>query len=182
MAGYSELRLIVAFLLLGIVATAMVAERAYGQKKTDLPDDAVEPLKPADYRVKVEPIVEPPGEMAVYRIRIWTSQERPVLLLFGQQTDREGVLRAERDKKHYRADFVLTVILRDERPNNEKLPFEVRAVAVGDPGITTIIDDVQRTATLKNLIKMPEKVQTSTLGATTSLGTVGRHSIKVIVK
>src|SRR5262249_28870510 len=66
------------------------------------------------YRVKVEPILEPIGKVAIYRVQIWTAQKLDVYIDLEDGAYRgHGLPRAEKDGKHYRTDFVLLVSLRD---------------------------------------------------------------------
>ena len=101
-----------------------------------MPSVVTSGFAPGEYRVEVEPITEPPGEVAVYRVRVRTVGERPVYMdLGGGQITRQAVSRPEPGGDVWRADVVIVATLRVSSRPGAGQELECR-LANGGAGIT----------------------------------------------
>src|SRR5262249_38168556 len=113
------------------------------------------PVDAKTYRVKVETILEPLGKVAIYRVQIWTAEKCEVYMDLEDGAYRgQGLLRPEKDGKHYHAYFVLLASLRDPQPLGGKVQLEFRRLTGGARGSTSITDDVDNSTELSKILEV----------------------------
>lgn len=122
-------------LLLALLACAGVAlALAAARTDSDTPPD------PGNYRTDTEAILEPDGDAAVYRVRVWTTGEWQVFLdLDGGQVTQPLVSRPEPGGHRWRAELVVVVTLRphpDEGRRGREVELESRLARAGGGGVT----------------------------------------------
>lgn len=114
-----------------------------------------------EIRVVVEPILEPPGDVAVYRVRVWTAVEKALYLDFdgGQITQPLAPL-AQPDGL-WLAELVILVALRPNpdatlRANAAQL--EYRLLRSGGGGGLNFTENVPTGGALETLLDVPAGV------------------------
>ncbi|MCE9568374.1 MAG: hypothetical protein K8U57_40760 [Planctomycetes bacterium] len=141
-------------------------------------------LGPTEYRVKVDPVLEPPGDLAVYRVQVWTVGKQSVFLdAEGGQFTQEGDSKPETGGKLHRADFVLVVTLRphsDPMLRGKKLELErrLRVGTVSDGGFT-FLDNVDLTTKLEKVVIIPASTGTQKLGQKHTVGVLRGKKVEV---
>lgn len=106
------------------------------------------------YRLKVEAILEPLQDYAVYRIQIWTTEKREFCLNIGN-VGTAALFRREKQGGLFRADFVCVACIRERKKGDAKADLEFRCMVAGDRGSVNTFDKVDASTRLADLISMP---------------------------
>jgi hypothetical protein len=134
------------------------------------------------YRLKVEQILEPVGDMAIYRVQIWTHGEREVSLSYGRMFTHQGTQQREADGPLWRADFVVLARLREPLKGAKKTECEFRIMVNGTESLTEMSKEVDVTAKLANILELPRKQGVYKLGANQYVGRFLGTSLSVVAE
>src|SRR5689334_9619621 len=120
-----------------------------------MPIWAEERLDRDSYRLKVETILEPTDKLAIYRVQVWTVDERKVSFGFEDwQVGQGGLPRRETDGKLYRTDFVPLFSLdgAEKGERDGKVELELRCMVNGSRGMFRMIQEVDASMSLSKLL------------------------------
>jgi len=108
-------------------------------------------LDDSNYRLKVETILEPVGQVAIYRVEIWTTEKRAVYLDYD-----DGVMRREKGAKGYYAYFVIYTSIREPDQGAGKRQLEFQLLVGGARGAGFQSEDIGKTAQLAKVINLDQ--------------------------
>lgn len=147
-----DLRAIPALFLVLLLASLGLSAQEADKRAGNQPQ-----LDSTHYRLKIEPILEPTGKVAIYRVQIWTRDERKVYLHSnGGQLTQEGLFRRNAGDELFRADFVLLACLREPRDLDKrgaKCQLEFRYLVGGAPGMTVVTEDADSSLQLSRVLE-----------------------------
>jgi hypothetical protein len=134
-----------------------------------------------NWRYEVATILEPAADLAVYRIRVWTTDKRAVYVDLGGIT-LEGATRPESDGTGHRADvFIVVGLERSERGAGKQLERRIRFDAGAGASVDDA-DDVPADSVLAKLIKMKGTLGKEALGKKVIVGELHRKELRVGVE
>jgi hypothetical protein len=144
-------------------------------------------LDPGEFRVNVEAIVEPPGDIAIYRIQVWTAGKEEVEVsgvdvncAVGRETSPEP------DGKLHRGDFVVVVILRphpDPKFQGKRLELEQRLMRGGfGTGEVQVISSVNLNTKLEKVAQFAVGLHTTKIDTKLPIGKLNGSTISVRVE
>src|SRR5262249_11236432 len=136
--------------------------------------------KSGEYRVKVEVVLEPDGDYAVYRVQVWTHGKQQVLFCIDDgQIAVEGDTRLELEGgRLHRTDFVVIVSLRDGTDGNKKRQLE-QVIASGGGGHFVLGDKVDADAKLRDISQIKLVTTTVKLGADVPIGRLFGQNLEI---
>lgn len=135
-------------------------------------------LDDTNFRLNVEPILEPVGDVAIYRVQIWTKSKRKVYFNHGPNTD-AGLMVQEKNDAAWRADFVLMACI--ERPE-AKGEFQFRCMVRGAAGMTSIRDDVAASTQLKKVFAVHSVEKLHEVGCRVPIGELRGKTLSIEVE
>jgi hypothetical protein len=169
------------FVMVGLANIAAATDPPKGEDKEDK-------LDPEQYRVKVESIFEPPGDLAIYRVRVWTVGKQQVELSLSDDPAFSVRCASEPDAegKLHRADFVIFVTLRglrDRAPNGNSVDLEQRFLLGGvSGGGNTATRQVPKETKLENVVGITVGTNTRKRGDNLALGKLDGKMVEVTVE
>ena len=156
-----------------------------GATKKDKLAKAEPQLDRDSYRLKVEALLQGNDDMAIYRVQIWTlAKPEDCELGFGGMFGRTALFRRENGGKLLRADFFVVVHLTSaeflKRPDG-KAQFELRYAAGVASGASAVIDNVEATTKVNQLLEMDARDGIYKFGHTQVIGRYRGKNVQVIV-
>ena len=144
-------------------------------------------LDPGEFRVKVEAILAPPGDIAIYRIQVWTAAKEKVKVA---GIDVNGALGAETapepDGKLHRQDFVVVAMLRPHpspEVRGKRLELEQRLMwgGFGEGGVR-VFSSVKLDTKLEDIAGLAVGMHTAKTDANLPIGKLNGSTITVRVE
>ena len=140
-----------------------------------------------EFRVNVEAILAPPGDIAIYRVRVWTvGKEKVVVSGVEVNCALSGETNPEPDGKLHRDDFVILVMLRphpDPVVGGKRLEMEQRLMWGGfGEGGTRVFSSVKLDTKLETVAQLAVGLHTAKLDAKLPIGKLNGHTITVRVE
>lgn len=171
---------------IGLFGAGLLAMSMGGAVTEQRPQELVkaeEQLLPGQYRVLVEPLVEPPGKMAVYRIQIQTVTKQKLFLTI----DRGSVGAISQfggDGKLYYASYIIVISLRetcDLTLRGKKLLLEQR-VLVGGAGRSqsNYTIPVEANVVLEKIVDCSSSTKIETLGKKYTIGKLNGQAVEIV--
>ena len=138
-------------------------------------------LKPGLYRVKVEVILDPSGDNAVYRAQVWTVGEQDVhFCLGGGAIAVEGNARPEPGGKLFRTDWVVIARLMNPPKQNAKQRVLERIYECNGGSSIALGAYVDPEAPLKDLARIKAETTTAKLETRVLIGQLADHKLEVV--
>ena len=172
-----------AIVLLGAGLLAISTGGAATEQQPREPAKVEAQLLPGQYRVVIEPLVEPPGKIAVYRIQIQTvTKQKLSLTIDGGNVSETSQFSG--DGKLYHASYIIVISLRetcDPALRGQKLLLEQRAM-VGGAGRGQINHTitVDANVTLEKIIDFPPSTKIETLGQKYTIGKLRGQAVEIV--
>jgi hypothetical protein len=163
-------------LVLGLtIGITALAQEPKGEKKLAKTE---EKLTPEQFRVKVEVLVGPSADIAIYQVRVWTVGKQVVRL---SGIDGRGALKGEskpeKDSSLFRDESVIVVALRS-KPGDRQIEMEQRFTGGGSGGGGIyIVSRVKADTKLDGVVEISGGTWTGKLGEKIAIGKVNGHVI-----
>ncbi|MCE9564376.1 MAG: hypothetical protein K8U57_20255 [Planctomycetes bacterium] len=145
--------------------------------------DAVSLSNPKEYRVVVEPILTPPGAVAIYRVQLRSSSEHPINLDFDGGQISQPLTPKFVSENVWQADLVILVEIRpnpDATLRSKASEVVYRLLKSGSGGLT-FVEQVDVHATLEQLIEVKAGEYTRKLGEKCLVARLNGKAIEVCV-
>jgi len=145
--------------------------------------DTVSVPNPKEYHVVVEPILTPPGTVAIYRVRLRSSSEHPISLDFDNGQIAQSLTPQLVGENAWQADLVILVEI---RPNPDatlrsKASEVVYRLLNSRTGGLTFVEQVDIQSTLEQVLEVKAAECTRPLGAKCTVARLNGKSVDVCV-
>jgi len=172
------------FLLVGFMRLTSEPPKTRNEEKPQPAENQRDwEIRPKEFRVEVDVILEPSGSVAVYRARVWTHDKEAVCLrIDGNNISIEGMPQLEPDKKLHRTDFVMIFTLRDDPVAKGKRLRVERLYAARGGSEFLLGDAVAADAKLADGCKVTAQECFSNLGAEIPIGEVFGQKLEVVAR
>lgn len=172
------------FLLVGFMCLTSEPPKTRNEEKPRLAENQRDwEIRPKEFRVEVDVILEPSGSTGVYRARVWTHDKEVVCLrIAGNNISIEGMPLLEPDKKLHRTDFVIIVTLRDDPVTKGKRQRVERLYAAKGGSEFLLGDAVAADVKFAEDCKVTAQEWFSNLGAEIPIGEIFGQKLEVVAR
>lgn len=169
--------------ILLIFAGSTGYQRVRSEEKKSEDKKTSDKLEAGQYRVKIEAIVAPPGDLAIYRVQVWTVGKKVIRLSgIGERGSLRGESEPEEKSVLHRDDSVIVFALQQHsnpKLRGEQLELEQRFMGPKGRGGIRIRSSVELKTDLSAVIEISDGTYTVKLGEKVEIGKIQGQAIFV---